>query len=212
MAITINGSGTVTGVSVGGLPDGIVDTDMLAANAVAAAKIGAEEVTKDKQGPGSIVQCLSYWKDTVWSTTGNSWHDITGLAGTITPTTNSNKILIICSLGKMHNTAGSAGIRYNRTISSSTEQVGIGSSSGAGSRPRIAFNTYGDDIYNNNHAGSYSHHYLDNPTTTNEITYQVQVYPEGSSVYLNRSNDDTDENEIYRGRASSSLTLMEIVA
>ena len=38
MAIAINGSGTLTGVSVGGLPDGIVDTDMLAANAVTAAK------------------------------------------------------------------------------------------------------------------------------------------------------------------------------
>ena len=38
MAVVINGNGTLTGVSVGGLPDGIVDTDMLAANAVTAAK------------------------------------------------------------------------------------------------------------------------------------------------------------------------------
>ena len=38
MPIAINGSGTVTGVSVGGLPDGIVDTDMLAASAVTDAK------------------------------------------------------------------------------------------------------------------------------------------------------------------------------
>jgi len=38
MPITFNGSGTVTGVSVGGLPDGIVDTDMIANNAVTAAK------------------------------------------------------------------------------------------------------------------------------------------------------------------------------
>ena len=30
MAIVINGSGTVTGISVGGLPDGIVDRDTLA--------------------------------------------------------------------------------------------------------------------------------------------------------------------------------------
>ena len=30
MPIGINGSGTVTGISVGGLPDGIVDADMLA--------------------------------------------------------------------------------------------------------------------------------------------------------------------------------------
>ena len=33
MPITINGSGTVTGISVGGLPDGIVDADTLAAGA-----------------------------------------------------------------------------------------------------------------------------------------------------------------------------------
>ena len=42
MTITINGNGTVTGVSVGGLPDGIVDTDMLAADAVTAPKIGTK--------------------------------------------------------------------------------------------------------------------------------------------------------------------------
>jgi len=33
MAITINGNGTITGISVGGLPDGIVDADMLASGA-----------------------------------------------------------------------------------------------------------------------------------------------------------------------------------
>ena len=33
MAITINGNGTITGINVGGLPDGIVDTDMIASNA-----------------------------------------------------------------------------------------------------------------------------------------------------------------------------------
>tara|TARA_R100000406_G_scaffold23842_1_gene15230 strand:- start:310 stop:900 length:591 start_codon:yes stop_codon:yes gene_type:complete len=39
MAVEINGSSnTITGIAVGGLPDGIVDTDMLAANAVTAAK------------------------------------------------------------------------------------------------------------------------------------------------------------------------------
>ena len=39
MAIVINGTGTVTGISVGGLPDAIVDLDTLAANSVNAAKI-----------------------------------------------------------------------------------------------------------------------------------------------------------------------------
>jgi|TARA_R100000152_G_C6704711_1_gene133506 hypothetical protein len=48
MPVTINGSGTITGISVGGLPDGIVDTDMLAANAVATAKIADGAVTSAK--------------------------------------------------------------------------------------------------------------------------------------------------------------------
>ena len=39
MAIVIDGSGTVTGLAVGGLPDGSVDADTLAANSVTAAKI-----------------------------------------------------------------------------------------------------------------------------------------------------------------------------
>ena len=41
MAIVINGSGTVTGLSVGGLPDGTVDSDTLATDSVTAAKIPA---------------------------------------------------------------------------------------------------------------------------------------------------------------------------
>ncbi len=41
MPIAINGSGTLTGISVGGLPDGIVDADMLAANAVTSGKLAS---------------------------------------------------------------------------------------------------------------------------------------------------------------------------
>jgi len=48
MAITIDGDGTITGVSVGGLPDGIVDADMLAANAVTTAKISDSQITEAK--------------------------------------------------------------------------------------------------------------------------------------------------------------------
>ena len=46
MAIAINGSSnTITGLAVGGLPDGIVDTDMLAADAVTQPKIGTKTFT-----------------------------------------------------------------------------------------------------------------------------------------------------------------------
>jgi hypothetical protein len=41
MAITINGTGTITGLTAGGLPDGSVTTDDLAADAVTSAKIAS---------------------------------------------------------------------------------------------------------------------------------------------------------------------------
>ena len=45
MAITVNGTtDTITGIAVGGLPDGIVDTDMLAANAVNSAKLASDHL------------------------------------------------------------------------------------------------------------------------------------------------------------------------
>ena len=58
MPVTINGNGSITGLSVGGLPNGTVDTDTLAANAVTAAKRGAgailQVVTNTISGSSSI--------------------------------------------------------------------------------------------------------------------------------------------------------------
>jgi hypothetical protein len=43
MPISIAGSGTITGISAGGLPDGVITTDDIAANAVTTAKLGSAE-------------------------------------------------------------------------------------------------------------------------------------------------------------------------
>ena len=48
MPVTINGSGSITGLSVGGLPNGTVDADTLASNAVTNAKIANSAVTYAK--------------------------------------------------------------------------------------------------------------------------------------------------------------------
>jgi len=48
MAIVINGSGTITGLSVGGLPDGCVDTDMLATDAVTNAKVANDAINTNE--------------------------------------------------------------------------------------------------------------------------------------------------------------------
>ena len=48
MPVTINGDGSISGLSVGGLGNGgIVDADSLASNAVTTAKIANSAVTAD---------------------------------------------------------------------------------------------------------------------------------------------------------------------
>ena len=87
MAIAINGSGTVTGVSVGGLPDGIVDTDMIANSNVTAGKLASGV-------GGKIVQVKSVSKlDTfsVASPTALQFYDVTGLDNLQITTTHFGK-------------------------------------------------------------------------------------------------------------------------
>jgi len=81
MAIVINGTGTVTGISVGGLPDGIVDTDMLAATAVTGAKIGALPGGLWKaDGTGMTISSgsetkLDMFNTAKWTNGSMSWDD-----------------------------------------------------------------------------------------------------------------------------------------
>ena len=73
MAIQINGNGTITGINVGGLPDGIVDTDMIAANAVATAKLADGAVTSTKStGLGGLAMADQWRVDGDHGETNNS--------------------------------------------------------------------------------------------------------------------------------------------
>jgi len=54
MPVTINGSGSITGLAVGGLPDGSVDADTLATNAVTSAKLASGAVSTAKLASGAI--------------------------------------------------------------------------------------------------------------------------------------------------------------
>ena len=80
MPITINGSGTVTGISTGGLPDGCIATDDLANNAVTTAKLGTTEQSQlcrawvNFNGTGTVAIRASY---NVSSITDNGTGDYT---------------------------------------------------------------------------------------------------------------------------------------
>ena len=195
MAITINGTGTLTGVSVGGLPDGIVDTDMLAAGAVTAAKRGA----------GAILQVVQTVKTDSFSTnTGSSYVDVTGMSVTITPSSSSNKILIIPSLNLISEVSHRHGFRILR----GTNEIHIGDTAGNRRRATSGEGNPPTNV-NNNH---YCTPFLDSPSTTSATTYKLQVIGEGSNtnIYVNRTENDDNGSDKFR--FASSMLAMEIAA
>jgi len=121
MPIAINGSGTVTGVSVGGLPDGIVDTDMIAAGAV----------TAPKKGAGSILQVVSSVLDpgsNNYAST-SSTPAASGLITTITPSAAGSKFIIY---------QGGNALHLNESVSNRGVKLHIYASVAGGSYANVA--------------------------------------------------------------------------
>ena len=112
MPIAINGSGTLTGISVGGLPDGIVDADMLAANAVTAGKLASGV-------GGKILQQKFAKKTDTTSTSSNSTVETSSdFRTTITPISASSTILVQAFLAIGSNASDVAVFRLARNTAS----------------------------------------------------------------------------------------------
>ena len=62
MPETINGDGSITGLAVGGLPDGSVDADTIAANAVTTTKIANSAVTSVKTTGLGVITMAEQWR------------------------------------------------------------------------------------------------------------------------------------------------------
>ena len=92
MPIAINGSGTVTGISVGGLPDGIVDTDMIANSTIAEGKLAANvntitmadqwRVTTDRNISANTETIDANWErvdNSIWGQIGSGMTESSGI-------------------------------------------------------------------------------------------------------------------------------------
>ena len=199
MPIAITGSGTLTGVSVGGLPDGIVDTDMIAANAV----------TAPKRGPGAILQVVqsTYTSTFYQNINADAEFDMTQLTASITPSSSSNKVMFICNLSHSFETSHALFCYIKRGGSQIT--AAIGNSSGNKARVTTGLFTNANNYDLNNSTIQF----LDSPSSTSSLTYGL-TFRHGSNaqraLFINRSYADT--NSYQYPRAISSMTLMEIAA
>ena len=156
---------------------------------------------------GSVLQTQVTTKTDSFSSSSSStaYEDITGLSVAITPSSTSNKILVVLSLGistsNVHATfkilRGSTDIFLPTTVGSRISGHGhIYSAS--------AFNDHYD-------IESKTIQLLDSPSTTSATTYKVQVATPNSASYIahiNRTANDSDNS--YNARTVSSITAMEI--
>ena len=149
MAIQINGNGTITGISVGGLPDGIVDTDMIAANAVTPAK---STITG-----GKVLQVQQTVLSTQQSYGTSGENEVMNVS--ITPSSTSSKVLVCCNMATCFTNTATTEIQLI-IYRDSTEITGL---------VRYLRTTSTSD------RAQPSGMFLDSPNSTSSITYRLKV-------------------------------------
>ena len=215
MALVIDGSNdTITGLQINSanIVDGsIVNADIndLAASKLTGALPAISGAALTNLDAGKILQVKQTTKIDTFTTSSQSYTDVTGLSVSITPASSSNKILIILDIkvGAGHEDAAFAG----RLVRGSTA-IYVGNASGASGRTLGSFGTSrqsgnaGYDIIQDRQAV-----FLDSPSTTSSTTYKVQVQGNnGRDTLVNRTYDDSDDD--YTPRVASSITVMEVSA
>ena len=191
MPITLNGNGSLTGVSVGGLPDGIVDTDMIANSNITAAKLASGV-------GGKILQVVTAQKVNTASTTSTSMVEVSSdLRCTITPSSASNKLIIICNLYvamSANSTIGSVELRKDGSLINAPTNYNTGTHDG-----------HTMNYTNANWMGSNTVQTIDTAGNTSSRVYSPYYKITSSTFYLNAWGTSD-----YRG--ISSMTVMEVAA
>ena len=197
MPIGINGNGTITGVTVGGLPDGIVDTDMLAANAVSSAKLASGV-------GGKVLDYKSVTKtDTFTTTSSSTWVDITGLSVSITPAVNS-KILVMGSIQYSNSVGGS---RTHFRLYRDSNAIAIGDT-----RSNRARSTFASEINGGGgemRTGTLFHLDTHGANGSTAVTYKFKAAAiDGNTLQVNKSVSDSDSGSYPT--VPSFLTILEL--
>tara|TARA_R100001443_G_C3273903_1_gene158686 strand:- start:21 stop:662 length:642 start_codon:yes stop_codon:yes gene_type:complete len=169
---------------------------------------------------GKILQVVNVFKGDRFTSSSESFVDITGLTITITPTQANSKILLQGSVNggtQDDNLDYAAGIRTMRSIAGGSFSDDNKLNGAAdGNRPRITFRCFAS-AYNTDHMPSGFHFSgVDDPSYSvgNAIIYKMQVRCQLSSrpFVLNGTSANGNTTNIYSGRYMSSLIAMEIAA
>ena len=189
------------------ITDSIITSAKIVDGTIANADINSSAaIATSKLGAGAVLQVVSTNKTDTFasSSIGNSFVDVTGLSVSITPSSTSNKILILATINH-----GVDGIRATalKLLRDSTA-INIGTASG--NRPAASTVSIGQN-YDSNRGQVSSINFLDSPSTTSAITYKIQVGILEATANVARINTTgADGDFTYIGRSASTITVMEI--
>jgi len=200
MPVTINGNGSITGLSVGGLGSGVVNTATLAN--------GAATQAKRTYASGEIIQTKFYQNITQYSNTSNT-SPTTIISGAITPTSSSNKIIITYHAqvayqnGQQH---CHVQIMKGGSVIDAARGVGTSANTIAYNGNKVIYIANTDDNNRTGVSGSYA----DTAGSTSAITYSIGINVNGTNTnyycHANRSAHSTGYG------SSTELILMEMQA
>ena len=160
---------------------------------------------------GSTLQVVHRNHSALLSTTTNSFIDVTDYNVSITPSSTSNKILLI--VNPTFSINGHGTVRLTRSIGGATATTaGFVGDQELGSRTPGTFHQYTTSSYNTGYdPKSAGITFFDSPNTTSAVVYQIQVGSPHSSGYTVRVNAPVlDGNANWSTRLRSSMTAIEV--
>jgi len=181
---------------------------------VSTLKTNAIQTTAGKpllNSTGSVIQIVSSTKQDIWS--GGVYPNfgtVTGLSVSITPTSSSNKILI---LGQVSCSSQYWEVKGRLLRDGTAISGAMGAQRGVRTICTFVVNEYPGAAVG---YGMYCAHinYLDSPTTTSAITYGVSMrsYNASYSIGVNYNVYTDDNSDTYYGNGISTLTAIEVSA
>jgi hypothetical protein len=186
MSLILDGDGAISGLTATGIS-------------------AVQTVTRAAMPIGSVLQVVQTVKSDTFTTTSSSYVDVTGLSVTITPTSASNRILVLYS-----STMGTISGQYSCAMRLVRNSTAIYVGDAAGSRTRASSLSW-SDIGTQLDTVPVNGIFLDSPATTSATTYKLQVLSGYSeTVYINRTQADVDS--AIHSRVPSQIMVMEIAA
>ena len=155
-------------------------------------------------GAGKILQVVTTDYTGEFSTSAaNTFEQITGLNCSITLSSSSSKVLILLTIGQA-STANDASGSF--AVSRDGTKILLGAAAGTRGQTSIKFFNR-----SSSHSNGFSFIGIDSPGASGSYTYGAQASAQGgTTLYVNRTQINSDLTDSYEHRAASHLTLMEI--